>query len=184
MSTNACPHCGVPNATGSPFCASCGKALPTAYPAGPRFVTNNAPATTSAGAKLQGAELHKKSKSAAGALCVVAVLLAIGGFIDLSKLPANVDPQLRMIVMGIDFGVAAVFFLLFIWALKQPFPAAIVGLVLFILLQVLIAVGNPLALFQGIIVKIIIVVVLVKAIQAGAAHRRLMRDQAPGFPVV
>ena len=55
----------------------------------------------------------------------------------------------------------------------NPLPAAITGLAIFVTLQLVGAAVYPASLAEGLIVKVIIIAALVKAIQAGLAHRKL-----------
>ena len=72
-----------------------------------------------------------------------------------------------------------VFFALYFWARKQPLPASIVGLLVYVTMHLLDAIADPTAIARGIIMKIIIIAILVNAIQAGVKYRQLQR-QSPG----
>ena len=172
-----CPHCGAANPSTGTFCESCGKALPSAVSSSPRVTSSAAGfAGTDAGRSLQGAELEKQAKKAAGALLAVAVIQSVfGAIVVFALMPNNVPAQTRNIVMVSVFGIAAVFFALYFWARKQPLPASIVGLVVFVTLHVLDAIADPAALLRGIIMKVIIIAILVNAIQAGVKYRQLQR---------
>ena len=172
----ACPHCGASNPSTGTFCESCGKALPSAVSSSPR-VTSAAGgfAGTGVGRTLQAAELHKQAKKAAGALLAVAILQTVVGAIVLVALGNTVPAPLRNAAMVQVFGIAAVFFGLYAWARKQPLPAAIVGLIVYVTLNLIYGIMNPETLVQGIIVKLIIIGVLVSAIQAGVKYRQLQR---------
>ena len=173
----ACPHCGAMNPSTGAFCESCGKALPSALPTSPRIVSGAGFAGTAIGRGLQSEELHKQAKKAAGALLAVAVIqVAFGAVVIFLVLPKNVPTNVRNELMFRIFGIGAVFFALYFWARKQPLPAAIVGLVLFVTLHVLEAITNPAAIVQGIIMKIIIIAILVSAIQAGVKYRQIQRE--------
>jgi uncharacterized Zn finger protein (UPF0148 family) len=193
----ACPHCGSPNPAGSTFCGSCGKALPTAASSGgPRIVAGAQFASTAAGQKLQSDELHKQAKRAAGALLAVAIIQTAFGALVVGVLEASGSPAAAKVVPTLAvtvFGVAAIFWGLYFWARRSPFPAAIVGLVVYVSLWLLDLIAyasaasksggkTPLGAgpFNGIIVRIIIIVVLLNAIKAGARHRQLLRQQAGG----
>jgi hypothetical protein len=179
----ACPHCGAPNPPTGTFCQSCGKALPSAVPSGPRITSGEGFAGTGVGRTLQAAELEKQSKKAAGALLAVAIIqAAFGALMVFVLLPKNVPDQTRNIVMVSVFGIAAVFFALYFWARRQPLPASIVGLVLFVTMHLLDAIADPTALARGLIMKVIVIAILVNAIKAGIKYRELKR-QAPGFEV-
>jgi hypothetical protein len=179
-----CPHCSAGNPAEATFCGSCGKALPTLHASGPQLVMGDMPASSGAGNKLLGDELARTTKKAATALMWVAILQTIFGPIALMAAKAKMEREsgmvfeLQPIAYVIIFSVAAAFWGLFFWARKSPLPAAIVGLVLFITLHVVDAVADPATLLQGWIVKIIVVVVLSKAISAGLQHRRLLEAEA------
>lgn len=69
--------------------------------------------------------------------------------------------------------VGAIYFGLWFWAKSAPFPAALTGLILFGSLwfgEILI---DPSMIWRGILIKVIIVAVLVKAVQAGLEYRKL-----------
>jgi hypothetical protein len=176
-----CPHCGVTHSTESAYCTSCGKALPGSTPGGPRVINNLDELQTAPGRALQGAELRKELKKASGALLAVALLQTFFGGLLFVIGPLAVGSKqagtLPPIVFVSVFGIAAIFFGLYIWARKKPFPAAIVGLVVFLTVHLLDALADPKALARGIIVKIIIVLVLARAVSAGAKYRKLLRQQ-------
>ena len=201
VTMQSCPHCGAGNQTGSEFCASCGKALPLAMPSGPRVLGAKDLASTAAGQKLQGDELHKTAKKATGALLAVAILQTAGvGLLIflLQNLPGASRgslPQAAQILIGAQIGVAVIFWGLWFWARVSPLPAAIVGLVLYATLVTINVVTSVSQMSQnngapggsgigGIGIgwlDIIIIAVLVRAISAGAKHRKLMQQQSAGF---
>lgn len=179
MDALACPHCAAPNATNAMFCATCGKALPTPA-APPRIVDSAGSAQTRLGQHLQVEELAKQTKKAAGALLVVAILQAVFGTIILFMTRANASAsrgEVNITVLAIVlYGIAALFLALALWARRSPFPAAIAGLVIFVTLHLVDALADPRTLLQGIVVKIVIIAILIRAISAGAKHRALVRN--------
>jgi hypothetical protein len=132
-------------------------------------------ATTPAGRKLHGYELHSKARQGVGTLALIAILTLIGTFLDYSQLPPGVSSFTRNLVMSIDVGILAIFVGLAIWASKRPLPAAIIGLVLYVAIHGTLAVLNPSTIAKGILLKMAIVLALAKAIQAGSARARLER---------
>ncbi len=185
MSTLACPHCGILNDAGGSFCVSCGRALPGA-PAGPRIVESAGVAATHLGQQLQSEELAKQSRKAFGALLLVAILqVVVGTLIILATNSPAVREQLGeadvTLVAIIVYAVGAIFLGLAFWARRSPFPAAITGLVIFVTLHLLEALANPAAICQGVIIKVVVIVVLVRAISAGARHRALIRQVKQGM---
>ena len=169
MDSIACPHCTAANPPDARFCESCGKALPASVAAQPRIVEDSQVASTTAGKALQAATLEKHSRRASSVLLVVAILQALFGAFVLPPRMFETHP----VVFATVFGIAAIFFGLFLWARRNPLPAAIVGLVLFVSLHLLEAVVRPESLRQGLIVKLIIIIVLVKAVQAGVQYRKV-----------
>ncbi len=179
METIDCPHCSTANDPGSRFCESCGKALPDPRSAEPRVVSGSEIAASKTGKQVQSEALEAQARKAAGALLVVAILQVIFGTIALYTAQGAVlgDPDLEIdaIVIATVYGVGVLFFGLYLWARKNPLPAAIVGLVVFATLHLLDAVADPSSIGRGIIAKLIVVLILVKAIQAGIQHRRLLK---------
>ena len=186
MSEITCPHCGTMNPAGSSFCESCGKALPVGTSAGPRVVGEGSIASTSAGQNLQAQELKKKMKSARGALLAVAIIQVVVGFFlyailadeagKPNSLMTKADLNIMLVVILV---IGAIYFGLWVWAKSAPFPAALTGLILYVTLWLGQGVMDPASLVQGILIKIIIVAVLIKAVQAGLEYRKLI-EKADG----
>lgn len=174
-SNRTCPHCAAANQNQSAFCESCGKALPSAARSGPRLVTEAAMPSSAGGRQLVAEELKKHSKKAKGALLAVAIIQTIFGLIIFAASRANaangngIPPLVGMVVLAIG----AIYFGLYAWARHNPLPAAIVGLILYVTMHTIDAIVDPTQLARGIILKIIIVVVLIQAIQAGVKYKRL-----------
>jgi hypothetical protein len=192
--TIACPHCSAANAAGAQFCETCGKALPT-MGGGPRVVTGSAFASTAAGQKLQSEELHKQARKAAGALLAVAIIqtIRVGIIVALASSEAHVSIS-RLLATNIVLSLiafAVIFWAIYIWALKQPLPAAIVGLILYatlLALNVVTSVGQlskgnqGSGQFGGIgigWIDIVILAVLIRAISAGSQYRKMMQSGVP-----
>jgi hypothetical protein len=174
--------------------------MPAATQAGPRVVSASATPTTAAGLKLHVDELQKQAKSASGALLAVAIIQTIFGGIAVAALSATNSgaPMNTTVLYATVFGIAVMFWALYVWSRWAPLPAAIVGLVIYVSLWLLDIIAAIFAMqgqgagagaaaaspFSGIFIRIIIIAVLVKAVKAGTKHRQLMRQQAPGFEVI
>lgn len=211
----SCPHCGAANPYGAAFCESCGKALPPPVQAGPRVLYGNQAAVTGAGLHVQTEELRTQTKKASQALLLVAVLTTLGGvLIAFLVFGMPQRPGQVMIISPADavinLVVAAIFWGLFFWARKNPLPAAIVGLVLYVTLTVVQIVGMAVMMREvraqqqqeaaergvelppdtssnpipgggcGIWLRVLIIVMLVQAITAGVKHRKLLKQQRAG----
>jgi hypothetical protein len=178
QSTISCPHCNALGQNPGGFCTSCGKALPTAAGSGPRVLGKNEIGSSGAARTLRSDELVTQAKKAAGALLAVAIMQAAFGTISVLALNGQLaGRQLPPTVYAFIYGVAVIFLALYFWARKSPLPAAIVGLVVFITIHLLDAIADPASLAQGIIFKIIIIVVLARAIQSGLLYRKISAEQ-------
>lgn len=178
--TISCPHCGAANTAGSAFCAGCGKALPSAMPTSPRLIDGASVPTSAAGHALVSNELEKQSKKAFGALLAVGIMQLIFGLIVVGAMnarPGGVGGDNTLVYVTV-FGIGVVFLGLAFWARFNPLPAAIIGLALFVTVHLLDAVADPASLAKGFVLKIIIIVVLSKAISAGLKFRQLSQSGA------
>lgn len=187
-----CPHCGAENADGGAFCDKCGKALPSAAQAGPRIVTGEGMASTAAGQAVQMEHLKKKAARASIILIVVGVLIVLNGVRSMTptdRRSESSETASEVQAEGIALMVLGVIFVgLGVWARTNPLPPAIVGLVLYVTLQVvqvvlLLAVlskaeSEAKGLVAGIIgaamvIPVLIVIALASGVSAGLQHRRL-----------
>ncbi len=94
------------------------------------------------------------------------------------------------IIFGIIFGLlgddialvvgsailAIIYFGLAIWSDKQPFGAILTALILYGTLILLQAAVDPSTIFQGIVLKIIIIVLLVKGLNSGLEAKKVMKE--------
>jgi hypothetical protein len=183
----ACPHCAAPTDSAASFCTSCGKAVPTQNPSGPRILGEHEVASSSAGTTLMIDELAKTTKKAFGALLAVGILQALfaTAFTIMTARSAGTTPA---VITGVILGGISVLFLsLSVWARKSPLPAAIVGLVVYGTLLTIdgivgVLAGHPEVIIQGALVKLVIISCLVHAISSGVKHRALVRTQANARP--
>jgi hypothetical protein len=108
------------------------------------------------------------------ALFVIVGLYVLAGIYE-----AFLAPWHQMIFGIIDWIVAAIFLGLAIWSYRQPFPAMVTGLCLYVLIILLLAAIDPATLFQGIIWKILVTMYLVYGIQ-NARKEQNAKKQASG----
>ena len=95
--------------------------------------------------------------------------------ITLAQLPA-----LSIILLGLGYAVAVTYIVLSFVARTRPFGAALTGLILYIADILVGALDDPSMLYRGLLIKIIIIVVLIRAVRAGAEYRRYRALAAPG----
>lgn len=179
---SACPHCQLEVSEQALFCEQCGKAV-RVEPGYPRFVdVTKEFATSAAGQTLQAAELLKQAKAAFGALLGVAILTLLGALVIYAigqDGPKAAREEMAAAAL-VTATLSALFFGLAFWARRQPLPAAVTGLTIYVTLQVIAAVLNPATLPQGFVLKVIIILVLARAVKAGAMHRKLAARMEPG----
>ena len=120
--------------------------------------------------ELQSAETE--IKKARNAIIAIAVLIIIGNLIVMAS--SNSFTTLGIIIM---LGIAAVFTGLAFLTKKQPLTAIIIALVLFIGLWVSdIVLAGIENLYQGIVVKVIILYFLIKGIKHAREAERIRKE--------
>lgn len=143
------------------------------------MVEGKAVASTRAGQTAQADELAKRARGASTALLAVAILTTLGiGLVYLLVKDALSDPELggqAKVMLAVQVIVCGIFWGIWYWSRSSPLPAAITGLVLY---STLVAVNVIAALSQGDgpgagIIDAIIIVVLIRGIQAGVKYRQL-----------
>jgi hypothetical protein len=84
------------------------------------------------------------------------------------------------LVSGATMALGAVFIVLGLAVKQYPVPATALGLILYIGAAVIFGLMDPTTLYQGIIIKVIFVVALVKALQAAIAYQKESQAAAAG----
>lgn len=131
-------------------------------------------ASSSTGRKLQVEELQKKIKGVFGTLLAVGILTLIVGLITgFGAMSAN--PGLGKMLIGINAALAAAYIGLAVWSRKSPLPPAIIGLSIFVAIHALNAIADPATIPQGLIMKVIVISVLVRAIIGALQCRKIER---------
>src|SRR5688500_11951226 len=149
----SCPKCGAQLAVTDQFCGECGANAEVEL----HIAAFHQPALESA----------RKWILAAGITYVVSAFLVTAIARD-----AMLDED-RNLLFGVAFALSAIHIGLWWWAKTAPFPAAVVALVLFITVQLINAAMDPSTLYKGFLIKILFLVALIKAVQAGSEANRL-----------
>jgi cytochrome bd-type quinol oxidase subunit 2 len=91
-----------------------------------------------------------------------------------------VEYDRRMVVANlvVNLVLTAVYFGLWIWARRNAFAAALSALLIFLTVVVVSAIVEPKTLYQGILIKIIVVGGLLTAVSAGYRARRISGELA------
>jgi len=112
--------------------------------------------------------LNKEVKNARTTLGVVTGLMVLSGIIFMAIDPGGEGKLLLMVYLV----VAAIFGFLTWWSTKNPFGALLTGLILYISLLIIGAVGEPESIVKGIIVKVLIIGYLVKGVMSSSKARQ------------
>jgi hypothetical protein len=107
------------------------------------------------------------------------IVIAIGFSSSVEDLERRDTAILYGAVLG---GLGMLYFGIHLWAKRDPLPAAIAGLCLYLTPIAIDAAVEPSALFRGIILKIAVITMLAKAIDAASKHRALSQRLASRPP--
>jgi hypothetical protein len=119
-------------------------------------------------------EAHRKQIAEAGkTLFWIAGLTFLGELLSLAVNRDSTSVTFALTVGGI---MAAIFIGLGLWSRKKPTAALITGLCLYLLLHILAAIGNPITIVQGLIVKIVIIAYLIKGIKSSLEADKLVQE--------
>lgn len=127
---------------------------------------------------LTGASVQQVQRRAAHTLLLIAILQAVFG----SLMAVAMGPDLADAALVYVLFVAAIFFGLHLWARRNPVPAAWTGLLLFVGFHLLDAIVEPSSILRGIVMKVIIVSLLVRAITVSGRYERIVREFGRGRP--
>jgi hypothetical protein len=163
-----CSNCSNEITFGDIFCTQCGFPENGSEEEKSLFLNKKG----QAGIDLQ--QLKKKVKSAKNTLIAISVMSVIGGIVFGIKAESY-------LVLGIMLVVAGIFFGLSVYCKKKPLPALLTGTLLYLTLLILDAFADPTTIYQGIIVKAIILVFLFKGISSANEAKNLMKRYANEF---
>ena len=119
-----------------------------------------------------GSDAAQSSGNGRGWILALAILQIIGGIILFAMSRDTMEPLAAIIMLVIVLGLAVIYFGLWFWAKKSPFPALLTTLIVFLTFHLLDAVFDPASLFRGIIVKIVLVAGLATAVKKAYVKKR------------
>jgi hypothetical protein len=149
----SCPKCGAQLAMTDQFCGSCGANVET---------------------ELQIQAFHQPAlETARKWILAIGIIYVVSAFIMVAIAGDMMLDEDRNLLYGVSFALCAIHVGLWWWAKTAPFPAAVVALVLFITVQLINLAAEPSSFYKGIVIKILFLVALVRAVQAGLEANRL-----------
>lgn len=95
-----------------------------------------------------------------------------GKKITVGELKALIDQEV-IFVFALNYLLAAIMFGLFLWGLHAPFPAMVTALCVYLAVIVLNFIVEPTSLFQGILIKVLVIMALVAGIKASLVARQI-----------
>ncbi len=159
-----CSECGTENAMSAEFCEACGNSFAAIQEQLGEAYRDEAD------------RLKRETRAASKWLVAVAFLTGAAGFVE--AIPLEGDAHIETVSGTI---VATVLFLaLALWARRSPVAASVSALVLLGFLWLVDAVLDPTTIYHGIILKVVLVIVLSRAIKAGLRFRELKREGRAG----
>lgn len=172
-----CPHCHAAHENAASFCTACGKAMPSAETGGPRVLGTHDLASSHAGRSLQMDHLNRHIRTGYRTLMVVGILqIVLGGVVAVVAMLAPPEVQGLGMIATFVGGIGAVFLALSFWARRDPLPATVTGLTLFLSSWLLDIIGDPSMALRGAVIKVAIALFLARAVAAAVKHRALKRQ--------
>ena len=178
--TITCRKCNSVEAADQAFCKNCGEPLKG------EMKQTSTPSSMSGLGSLVDDQHEKHIKRARGAIMVVAVITIIAAVVfwfllenEIAKIEA--DPNMyvlqdvvaqRRIMIGATFAIGVIFLALFFWAKSNPFGAALTAFIIYVTNIIVNAGIEPKTLPQGIILKIVIIVLLLNGVKSGLAYKK------------
>jgi hypothetical protein len=167
LQTELCSYCNLKTETDDVFCANCGYPLKGTDLEQKNFVTQQS------FNDIDQTDLNKKLKNAGMSLYYLAGIFVISGFINFFI--SKDDPEVLAIVIPI-FILAVLFLILGAYSTKKPLACLISGLSLYIIVQILVAIDDPVNIARGIIFKIAIIGYLIKGIKSAIDIEKIKKD--------
>ena len=106
-------------------------------------------------------ELTVKTENAAITFYIIAGLSLLAGLMEFFR---NADSDDSTLILAIYGAFTVIYIVLGSWSMKKPVAAITTGLVLYIMVLLLAALGNPAILFKALVFKAIVLGVLIRAL--------------------
>ena len=181
----ACAKCAAPLVAEARFCEKCGAAVPGIAPSA------NAKGRAALGRLTANTHLSQ-IKSARMAIALVALIVLAFTIFQHAKFssdlagyranPANVINE-HLVTRGYmlfyaNYLIVAIYGGLIWWMKTNPFAACLTALIIYVSITLLNVAIDPSTIFQGVILRIVVILLLVKGVKSGLAWRRLREKGA------
>jgi hypothetical protein len=123
-----------------------------------------------------------KPGNGSGWILAICIMQFLGGLVMFGISASNAGTTGGGVaVLVTTMSLAAIFFGLWLWGRKSPFPALLTALIVFVSFHLLDAVFDPMAILRGIIVKIIVLTGLGTALKQAylAKRQKELEAQVP-----
>lgn len=114
-------------------------------------------------------EARKKMKNVKGILIFMAVVNLLFGIYYTTSEATLLDGIVNLIIAGVFGGCT-------FWVDKQPLTGVLAGFIFWILIQLLLAIGDPLTLIHGFIWKFIFIGIFIKGIMSARDVKKYSAD--------
>src|SRR5690606_16779456 len=158
-----CENCSYENPSDRKFCSQC------SFPIAGTAEEKSSFWLSVSRRKRLLSDAHDKIKSAKTVIYVLAGLFFVFGLIA----GFGMDDFLTMII---NIVMSLVYLILAAWSSRNPFGAILTAFIIYITVQLINFIVEPTTLFQGIIIKAIVVVALIKGIRSAQEARRYMSE--------
>lgn len=162
-----CAACHQQTTTDFTFCNNCGYPLKGTEEEQQNFMTQ---LTVN---QIDLEEYHNKIKKGRNSLYYVAVAFAVGTLLEIAQAS---DQSLKVAMLIVCLIVCSIFVFLAIWSKRKPLAALVSGSALYGILIASSAIVDPLSLFKGIILKIIVIVCLINGIRAALDAEKMKKE--------
>ena len=163
----SCNHCNNQVADPDIFCQQCG------YPVRGSEQQVNEFNYQVGYKQMQLDDSHSGVRKGRNSLYVVAGIFTVYGLIYYLM---NEEAENATALLLTNIMLALVFLLLGFWSMKKPIAALISGLTLFVAVHLLNFIVEPITLFQGIIMKVLVIIYLVRALRAAFEAEKISKD--------
>lgn len=167
LNSERCASCESLVSEQDQFCTSCGFPLKGTEEAQNQFLSARRYK------QHEVKELARKTKNAQTTLFVLSGLFFVVGIIYYFIGGEN---DLAFVALITNLILSAIFLALGGWSKNKPVAAIISGLVLYVIVQLISIVDDPVNIGKGIIVKIIVIVYLVKGLQSAMEAEKIKKE--------